>query len=61
MYELTELITLLKTMNLTKVAEQSGVQYGRLYRMVHGNSGPSYDTVRRITTYIESLKLTKAA
>jgi len=61
MYELSELITLLKTMNLTKVAEAARVPYGRLYRMVHTDTAPSYDTVRRVSAYIESLKLTKAA
>ena len=61
MYELPDLIALLRTMNLIRVAEATGVPYGRIYRMVHTNSVPSYDTVKRVTEHIENLKLTKAA
>ena len=61
MIELDELRNLLKTMNLTKLAEETGVQYGRIYRLCHTTAAPSYDTVKRVVDHLESLKLTKVA
>lgn len=61
MLELSEIRTLLKDMNLTKVAEAAEVQYGKLWRLVHTDTQPSYDTVKRIVAYLEERQIQKAA
>ena len=61
MLELEEIRRLLKDMNLSKVAEVTGVPYGRIWRLVHTAGSPSYETVRAMAQYLESRTLTKAA
>lgn len=61
MLDLEEIRVLLRDMNLVRVAEAAGIPYGRVYRLVHTERQPSYDTVKKIAEYLESRKLTKAA
>jgi DNA-binding phage protein len=61
MIDLDELRKLLKTMNLTKIADETGVPYGRIWRLAHTEAEPSFDTVKRVAVHLESLKLTKVA
>lgn len=61
MIDLDELRKLLKTMNLTKISEETCVPYGRIWRLAHTEAEPSYDTVKRVADHIENLKLTKVA
>jgi len=44
----------LQPMNLSAVAEQSGVSYGALRRMMMPHSKPSYETVRKVSVWLES-------
>jgi len=61
MIDINELKTMLKAMNLMHVSKGSGVNYGRVWRMVHTDTQPSYDTVQKIVKYIESITPAKAA
>lgn len=62
MIELNELRALLADMNLSRVSEACDLPYGRVYRLAHRpDQKPSYETVSRVTAYLESRKLTKAA
>ena len=61
MIDINELKTMLKAMNLVHVAKGAGVNYGRVWRLVHTDTQPSYDTVQKIVKYIESITPSKAA
>lgn len=61
MYELEEIRNTLKSMNLSKVAEELNIPYGRVWRIVYTDHAPKYETVKQIVEYLESKKLTKAA
>ena len=62
MIELEELRRLLADLNLQKVAEASGISYGKLYRLKHVPEGqPAYDTVVKLANYFEERQLNRAA
>lgn len=62
MIELSEIRRLLADRNLQRVADASGVSYGRLYRLMHVPEGkPSHDTVTKIVAYLEEKQLQKVA
>lgn len=39
--------------NLKKVAEAAGVHYNALYRLMKEESDPKYETVRKLSDYLE--------
>ena len=61
MIELAEIRRLLLDMNLSRVAEATGIAYGRVWRLVHTETKPSYETVSKIAAYLESRQLNKVA
>lgn len=62
MIDLEQIRSLLTDMNLARVAEATDLPYGRVYRLLHRpEQQPSFETVNRIATYLESRQLTKAA
>jgi hypothetical protein len=61
MIDINELKTMLKAMNLVHVSKGAGVNYGRVWRLVHTDTRPSYDTVQKIVKYIDSITPIKAA
>ncbi len=54
MMEIEDLKKKLKTHNLSKVAEQSGVDKHTLYRLMSERSRPSYETVKKLVEWMES-------
>jgi len=62
MIDLDEIRRLLLDMNLSRVAEATGLPYGRIYRLTHRpEQMPSYETVSKVAAYLESRQLSKAA
>ena len=62
MIDLDEIRTLLKDMNLSRVAEATKLHYGRIYRLAHKpEQQPSFETVDKVAKYLESRQLSKAA
>lgn len=61
MIELSEIRRLLADMNLAKVAEASGVPYGKVWRVVHTATKPSYETVTALVSYLEERQLKRVA
>ena len=61
MIDLDELRKLLKTMNLTKISEETNIPYGRIWRLCHTTAEPSFATVKAVAEHLENLKLTKVA
>ena len=57
MIDLDQLRTTLKAMNLSKIAEETGVPYGRIHRLTHTTTRPSFETVKAVVDYLESLKI----
>lgn len=53
MIEIEDLRKKLETHNLSKVAEQAGVDKHTLYRLMHERSRPAYDTVKRLVEWME--------
>lgn len=51
---LDEIRKRLEHSNLKAVAKESGVSYNAVYRFVRGNSSPYYETVQRLTAYLEN-------
>lgn len=46
----------LKDRNLSAVADAAGVHRNAIYRLVNGQSNPSYETVRRLAEYLSEGK-----
>lgn len=61
MIELSEIRRLLADRNLSKVAEASGVPYGKVWRVMHTDTKPSYETVKALVAYLEDQQIQKAA
>jgi hypothetical protein len=62
MIDLDQVRTLLLDMNLSRVSEATGLPYGRIYRLTHRpEQQPSYETVSKVTAYLESRQLSKVA
>lgn len=53
MIEIEELRQRLAPYNLTRVAEQSGVDKHTLYRLMNERSRPAYETVKRLVEWME--------
>lgn len=45
--------------NLKAVSERTGVHYNALLRLYNENSNPSYETVRKISEYLEGKQWTR--
>ena len=43
----------LKDANLKKVADSAGVHYNALYRLMNEKSEPKYETVKKLSDYLE--------
>lgn len=54
MITLDEIKRQLKDMNLRAVSRGAGVHYNALYRLVNGETNPSYETVHKIVSYLEA-------
>ncbi|WVH13954.1 hypothetical protein CASP1_00031 [Alcaligenes phage CASP1] len=54
MITLDEIKRQLKDMNLRAVSRGAGVHYNALYRLVNGDTNPSYETVHKIVSYLEA-------
>lgn len=52
---LDEIKARLKHSNLKAVSKASGVHYNALYRLMSGGTNPSYETVRKLIDYIDTL------
>ena len=61
MIELSEIRRLLADMNLQKVADATGIAYGKVWRVVHTDTKPSYDTVSGLVAYLEERQLKRVA
>jgi len=53
MIEVEELRERLQPYNLTKVAKESGVDRSTIYRLMHEHSRPSYDTVKKLSEWLD--------
>lgn len=53
MLTLDEIKELLQDRNIQKVANNAGVHPNVLYRIKNGASNPSYETVKKISDYLE--------
>lgn len=53
MKTLDEIRRELSDRNLRAVSDRTGVHYNALLRLMNHNSNPSYETVRKITEYLE--------
>lgn len=53
MLTLNEIREQLKDRNLMMVANKAGVHYNALYRLMKGGNKPSYETVRKVVSYLE--------
>ncbi len=56
MLTLNEIKEELQDRNLVKVAEGSGVNYNALCRLINGKTKPMYDTVEKLSNYLEGKK-----
>ncbi len=54
MMTLEEIKNQLQDANLKRVAERAGVHYNALYRLMNGNTNPSYETVKKLSDYLEN-------
>lgn len=61
MLNLDEIRTILRDMNLSRVAEVTKLPYGRVWRLAHTDRQPSFETVNKVAAYLESRQLSKAA
>lgn len=59
MITLDELREILEPMNIREVARGAGVHPNAIYRLIHKGSQPSYETVKKIVTYLESKGIVK--
>lgn len=55
---LDEIKKRLKESNLKAVATAAGIHHNALYRLMNGGTNPSYETVRKLIDYINSLSKT---
>lgn len=53
MLDVEEIKRRLSDRKLTVVAERTGVHKVTLYRLVHGEALPAYDTLQRVSDYLE--------
>jgi predicted transcriptional regulator len=53
MLTLDEIKKRLEPMNLKAVAKETGISYNAIYRMAKGDTNPKYETVQKITKWIE--------
>ncbi len=56
MLTLEEIKKRLAESNLKAVAEKAGVHYNSLYRLAKADANPSYDTVKKLSDYLERLE-----
>jgi DNA-binding phage protein len=54
MMDIEKIKLILKDRNLKAVALGAGIHYNALYRMMSGGTQPKYETVKKLTDYIES-------
>ena len=54
MKTLEEIKQLLKDAKLRKVAANAGVHYNAVYRLMNGQVKPSYETVKKLSDYLEN-------
>lgn len=54
MKTLEEIKAALEDSNLKTVAAKSGVHYNALYRLMRDQVNPSYETVKKLSDYLES-------
>lgn len=55
MLTLDEVKRRLKPMNLQHVAKETGIHPNALYRICAGASGPRYETVKKLSDWLESI------
>ena len=53
MMTLQQIREALNDLNLTRVAEATGVNYHTIVRLANGNAEPAYETVRLIVLYLQ--------
>ena len=53
MMHLGQISEALSDLNLTKVAEATGVNYHTITRLANGSAEPGYETVRLIVLYLQ--------
>ena len=56
MLTVEQMIERLKDRRIRMVAKASGVSYQTIYNMVQGKSLPSYETLVRLSNYLEGTK-----
>ncbi len=56
MLTLEEIKKRLAESNLKAVAKKAGVHYNSLYRLTKADANPSYDTVKKLSDYLERLE-----
>ncbi|AIM40820.1 transcriptional regulator [Idiomarinaceae phage Phi1M2-2] len=56
MLSLNEIRKRLQPMNLSVVAEQTGVSYNAIYRLAKGKTSPKYETVQKVAQWLEEQK-----
>lgn len=54
MLTLDEVKSRLEDCNLKAVSEKAGVHYNALYRMMRGGTHPAYETVKKLSDYLEA-------
>lgn len=54
MKTLEEIKLALEDSNLKSVALKSGVHYNAVYRLMRGQVSPSYETVKKLSDYLEA-------
>ena len=53
MLTIDEIRERVKDRSVKKVARMSGVHFNALYRLVSGKSKPSYETLKKLSEYLE--------
>lgn len=53
MLTVEEIRAKLEDRHIKKVAQKSGVHYNVIYRLMSGQSNPSYETLKKLTEYLE--------
>lgn len=53
MLTIEEIRSRLEDRNIKAVAERAGVHFNVIYRLMSGQSNPSYETLKRLSAYLE--------
>ena len=54
MKTLEEIKRQLEDSKLKTVADKTGVHYNAIYRLMNGQTNPSYETVKKLSDYLEA-------